>query len=588
MNTDSTSTKEQGSEIEKIRHSMAHILAQAVMRLYPEAKIGIGPAVENGFYYEFEIPEELDEKALPKIEKEMRKITEEELPITQLILPRDQAFDMLHQQGQIYKTELLQDVPDEEISFFRTGDDFIDLCRGPHVSHTGKLKIFKLTKLEKVHWKGDPNRPEMYKITGIAFQTEKELNDFLKWEEEKEEKEHKVLGPKRDYFNFRTNTTGPGLPIWMQEGTKVINIISQKIKELREQNGFIEVSTPAISKVDLFKETGHFEFYQNEDINPFKISGELYMLRPMATPSHIEVFRSKRHSNKTLPYRVFEMAKLYREEGSKELNGIARTREFTQDIAHIFIDKKDVVEEIINLINFNISTLKLFGFTDYRLQFARRDKKKADDYLGSEDTWKTSEEILIKALEGAKLAAREAVGEADFYGPKIDFFIKDINGREWQVSSIQIDLVIPQRTNIVFRNKKGRDEMPYLIHHSAIGSLERFFALLIENYAGALPLWIAPTQIMILPISEKFVKFARYIKRELVKHKLRVELDDRDEALDTRIRDAQSQEIPYMVVLGKQEESSNVISVRPRTGEEMGIMRVEEFIDHIKSNLSAF
>lgn len=587
-NTNETEHKSHTTEIEKMRHSFSHVLAQAVTRLYPDAKLGIGPAVEDGFYYEFDIPEKLDEKALPKIEKEMKKIIEEELPITQLVLPRDQAFDMLHQQGQIYKTELLQEVPDEEISFYRTGDEFIDLCRGPHVSHTGKLKIFKLTKLEKVHWKGDPNRPEMYRISGIAFETEKEMEEYLKWEEEKEEKEHKVLGPKRDYFNFRNNTTGPGLPIWMQEGTKVINVISQKVKELREQNGFVEVSTPVISKVDLFKETGHFEFYQNEDINPFKISGELYMLRPMATPSHIEVYRSKRHSNNTLPYRVFEMAKLYREEGSKELNGIARTREFTQDIAHIFIDRKDTVEEIVKLIEFNISTLKLFGFKDYRLQFARRDKRKMSDYLGNEDTWKTSETILIKALEGAKLAAREAVGEADFCGPKIDFFIKDINGREWQVSSIQIDLVTPQRTNIVFRNKKGHDEMPYLIHHSAIGSLERFFALLIEYYAGALPLWLAPTQVRVLPVSEKFVKYARYVNRELAAKGLRVELDDRDESLDTRIRDAQSQEIPYMVVLGKQEESSNVISIRPRTGEEMGIMRIEEFVDQLKSNLSAF
>jgi len=580
-------TQNEVDELEKMRHSFAHILAQAIMRIYPDAKLGIGPAVENGFYYEFETAEEVAEKDLKKIEKEMKKIIEEEMSMVQVTIAREEAFDMLHQQGQIYKTELLQEIQDEEISFFKTGDEFVDLCRGPHVTHTGKLQAFMLTGIEKVHWMDDENRPELYKINGIAFPTKEELDDFLKWEKEKVKKEHKVLGPQRDYFNFRNQTTGPGLPIWLQEGTKVVSLISQKLREKRGKAGFIEVSTPAVARVDLFKETGHFEFYQDFDINPFKIQNEMYMLRPMATPSHIEVYRSKRHGHKNLPVKYFELAKLYREESSKALNGLARTREFTQDIAHIFVSKTMVVEEIINLINFNLELLKSFGFKDYRLQFSRREKSKTQDYLGSEQTWDLSEKILIKALEETGLVAREAVGEADFYGPKIDFLIKDIAGKEWQVSSIHMDMIIPKRAKLSYLNANGKEDTPYLIHHSAIGSLERFFALLIEFYSGALPLWLAPTQVAILPISEDFFPYARQIKKQFEEKNLRVSVDLRAETLQNKIRHAQSNEIPYMIVLGKQEQSSNVISVRPRTGEDMGIMKIEEFLEKFIQELNA-
>lgn len=579
-------TEKEIEENEKMRHSFSHVLAQAVIRLFPEAKLGIGPAVENGFYYEFELAKQPDENTLKKIEKEMRKIIEEEMPIVQLIIPREDAFDMLHQQGQIYKTELLQQIPDSSISFYKTGEEFIDMCRGPHVSHTGKLKAFKLTKIEKVNWMDDPNRPVLYKIGGAAFETEKELENFLDSEEEKVKKEHTVLGPQRDYFNLRNNSTGPGLPIWLEEGTKAITLVAEKLKEQRHAYDFIEVSTPAIAKVSLFKETGHFEFYQDQDINPFKLHNEQYMLRPMATPLHIEVFRSKRHGYRNMPVRIFELAKLYREESSQELDGLARTREFTQDIAHIFVQKEEVVNEVIRLIKFNLDILRQFGFRDYRLQFSRQDRRKANDYLGTEETWALSEKILIKALEETKLAAREAIGEADFYGPKIDFLIKDIKGNEWQVSSIQMDLVIPKRTNLVFKNSKDKDETPYLIHHSAIGSLERFFALLIEHYSGALPLWLAPTQVRILPLSEDFNRYGHQIKKQLEEKHIRVDIDERAEALQTKIKQAQGNEIPYMIVLGKQEAASNVISVRPRTGEEMGVMKIEEFLDKFRQGLN--
>jgi len=572
-------------ELEKMRHSFTHILAQAVLRLHPEAKLGIGPVVDSGFYYEFELTEQPNEKELKRIEKEMRKIIEQEMPIAQVIIPREEAFDMLHQQGQIYKTELLQEIPDEQFSFYKTGDEFIDLCRGPHVSHTGKLKSFKLMGVDKVHWMDDPNRPLLYKIKGLAFGTEKELEEYLKWEQEKIKKEHKVLGPQRDYFNLRNNSTGPGLPIWLNEGTKAISLISEKLKAQRHKYGFIEVSTPAIAKVNLFKETGHFEFYQDQDINPFKLHNELYMLRPMATPLHIEVFRSKRQGYNNMPVRIFELAKLYREESSQELNGLARTREFTQDIAHIFIQKEKIVEEVVRLIEFTLDLLQSFGFRDYRLQFSRRDKRKNQDYLGTDETWDLSEKILIKALEETKLAAREAIGEADFYGPKIDFLIKDIQGHEWQVSTIQTDLVLPKRTNLVFKNSKNKDETPYLIHHSAIGSLERFFALLIEFYSGALPLWLAPTQIIILPISDSYIPYAKMVKRKMEEEGIRTDLDLRSESLQNKIKQAQSNEIPYMIIVGKQEQASNVISVRPRTGEEMGVMKMDEFLQKIKQEL---
>ncbi|MBD3280496.1 threonine--tRNA ligase [Candidatus Dojkabacteria bacterium] len=579
------STTETSDELERMRHSFAHVLAQAALRLYPDTKLGIGPAVENGFYYELEIPDQLkEEDILPKLEKEMKEIIEEEQPITQVMIARDAAFDMLHQQGQIYKTELLQEIPDEEISFFKTGEEFIDLCRGPHVNHTGRLGAFQLTKLERVHWKNDKDRPMLYKISGVAFKTEEELKEFFREEVEKQEKEHRVIGPKRDLFSFQ-ELTGPGLPIWLEEGTKIKKLLIDHIRKLREKEGFVEVWTPNIAKVDLFKQTGHFEFYQDQDIRPFPINKELYMLRPMATPSHIEVFRTKRRGYKNLPLKFFEFARIYREEEAKKLDGMVRTREFTQDAAHIFTDEESAVEQVQELLSFTTKVLKSFGLKEYNLQFSRRDNSKMSDYLGSEETWKQSENILIKALEGSKLVAREAVGEADFYGPKIDFQIKDIFGKDWQLSTIHADLLVPNRCKLTYTDKNSKESTPVLIHHSLIGSLERFIALLLENYSGALPLWLAPTQAVILPISDDFKPYSQTVFKKLKELGIRSKVDDRDESLQSRIRQAQLHEIPYMIVLGKQEEVSEVISVRPRSGEDLGVMKVDEFYDKFKEEL---
>lgn len=566
----------QTQEIEKMRHSFAHVLAQAILRIYPDAKLGIGPAVENGFYYEFEINEEKENINLEEIEKEMKKIIEEELPIVQVLIPREEAFDMLHLQGQIYKTELLQEIPEEEISFFKTGEEFIDLCRGPHVNHTGKLGAFKLTGIEDVHWRGNENRPILFKISGIAFQEQEELEEYMKWEEEKYEKEHKFVGPRRKYFTIREET-GEGLPIWLEEGTKVKNLIMDFIRDQRQKRNYIEVSTPNIAKVSLFKEAGYLEFYHELDIRPFNIDQNLYMLRPMATPSHIEVFRSQRRGYTAMPIKMFEFANVYRSEDKDELQGLVRTREFTQDTAHIFAIADQIEDEVQKLINFTIILLKAFGFNDYKLEFARRDKKSPNDYLGDDDTWELAESVLIKALERAKLVATEAQGEADFYGPKIDFFVKDIFGKEWQVSTIQLDLIIPEKCDLKYTDKDGEEKTPYLIHHSAIGSLERFFALLIEQYSSALPLWLSPTQAVVLPISQEFNEYGDKVKAKLLDLGIRTKIDVRSETLQNKIREAQIAQIPYMIIVGKQEETSEVISVRPRSSEDMGVMRISEF-----------
>ncbi len=568
-------------KLEKMRHSFAHVLAQAVLRIYPEAKLGIGPAIENGFYYEVEINATKDDIDLQKIEKEMHKIIEEELPINQILIPRNEAFDMLHLQGQIYKTELLQEIPDEEISFFKTGEEFIDLCRGPHLNHTGQLGAFKLIDIQEVHWKNDENRPVLYKIEGIGFETQEDLDNHLKWEEEKLEREHKFIGPRRNYFSF-SDKIGSGLPIWLEEGMKIQNIIENFLRAERLKRDYKEVNTPNISKVSLFKETGYLEFYQDLDIKPFEIDKELYMLRPMPTANHIDVYRSQRRGYSNLPFKIFEFAKSYREESRKELQGLVRTREFIQDAAHIFVSPNQAQEEIQKLINFTLYLLKSFGFKDYRLQFARRDTKKLNDYLGSDELWHKAETILIRALEESKLVAREAIGEADFYGPKIDFHIKDIFGKEWQVATIQMNLIMPNRTKLHFTNENGAEEMPYLIHHSAIGSIERFFALLIEYHKGVLPVWLAPTQAMIMPVSQNQDNYAKLIKKEFDNLNIRTSMDLRATGLENKIRDAQAEEIPFMIIVGKQEESSKVISVRPRTGEDMGIMKINEFYEHFK------
>lgn len=572
-------------ELEKMRHSFAHVLAQSVLRLYPDAKLGIGPAIENGFYYEFEIADEIEEEDLfPKLNEEMKNIIEEELPITQIMIDRDTAFDMLHQQGQIYKTELLQEIPDETISFFKTGEEFIDLCRGPHVSHSGKLGAFKLTTIKKVHWRDDTNRPQLYRIYGVAFKTEQELKDYLDQEEKKQEKEHRVIGPKRDLFAFQEHT-GPGLPLWLEEGTKIKRLIIDHIRKLREKEDFIEVWTPNIAKVDLFKETGHFEFYQDQDIRPFPIDEDLYMLRPMATPSHIEVYRTKRRGYKNLPLKIYEFARIYREEDTKNLDGMVRTREFMQDASHVFSTEDQAIEQIQLLLNFTTKVLRSFGLREYRLQFSRRDPKKPENYLGEDITWDQSEQILIKALENSKLVAREAIGEADFYGPKIDFQIKDIFGKDWQVATIHLDKITPKRCNLDYTDKNSKNQTPILIHHSLIGSLERFIAILLENYDSALPLWLSPTQTIVLPISKEFNSYAEKVKNSLESIGIRTKIDTKEVSLQNKIRQAQINEIPYMIILGKQEETSNVISVRPRSGEDMGIMTIEEFHEKFKETL---
>lgn len=574
----------QNQELETMRHSFAHVLAQAVLRIYPDAKLGIGPAVENGFYYEFEINEEKEKIDLKQIEREIRKIIEEELPIVQLMIPREEAFDMLHLQGQIYKTELLQEIPEEEISFYKTGEEFIDLCRGPHVAHTGKLGVFKLTAIEDVHWRDNENRPILYKISGIAFKEQKELEEYLKWEEEKFEKEHKFIGPRRKYFTIREQT-GEGLPIWLEEGAKVQNLIMEFIREQRLKRDYIEVSTPNIAKVALFKETGYLEFYQELDIRPFNIDQNLYMLRPMATPSHIEVFRSQRRGYSTMPLKMFEFARVYRNEEKEQLQGLVRTREFTQDTAHIFTTPEQISEEIQKLLNFTIILLKAFGFSEFQLELARRNKDKPEDYLGTEEVWEQAESILIKALEKAKLVAREAEGEAEFYGPKIDFLVKDIFGKEWQVSTIQLDLIIPERCQLKYVDKDGDEKIPYLIHHSAIGSLERFFALLIEHYVSALPVWLSPTQAIVLPISQDFNEYGQAVKNQLTELGMRTTIDARSETLQNKIREAQLAQVPYMIIVGKQEETSEVISVRPRSGEDLGVMRISEFQEKFLQDL---
>ncbi len=585
MDDNSNKNLKDDKELERMRHSFAHVLAQAVLRLIPTAKLGIGPAVENGFYYEFDLPEEIDEKFLKKIEKEMKKIIEEELPFTQIIIKRQEAFDLLHQQGQIYKAELLQRIPDEEISFYKTGEEFIDLCRGPHVKHTGQLKAFKLISIEQTHWDKNPNRPIMYRINGVAFKTQEELQKYLDWEKQRLQKEHRVLGPQRNYFYFSKNI-GPGLPLWLEEGIIVKNIIKNYLRKERKEQGYIEVSTPTIAKVSLFKETGHFEFYQERDFNPFKINGKLYMLRPMVTPTHIEVFRSKRHGYQTMPYKIFEFAKVYRDEDSKKLNGLSRTREFTQDSSHIFTTPQEAIEEVAKILISTIRQLNFLGFKDYRLHFSRKDNKHPENYLGNNESWEKAEHILIKALEINKLVAREDKGEAEFYGPKIDFIIKDILNQDWQIATIQMDLITPKRCNLIYIDENNKKKTPYIIHHSTIGSLERFFAILIEHYKGILPLWLAPTQAIILPISANYINYAQKVYKKLKDLNIRVKIDQRNKTLQNKIRHAQLLEIPYMLIVGKQEEASEVISLRSRKGDDIGIMTVEEFYENFKLELN--
>lgn len=574
------------SEIEKMRHSFAHVLAQATTRLFPEAKLGIGPAIENGFYYDFDLQIKLTPEDLPKIEKEMKKIIDDEIPFQQVILSREEAMDALHQKGQIYKTELLNEIPDEEVSFYKTSEDFIDLCRGPHVDHTGKLKAFKLMSIAGAYWRGDEKRPQMQRVYGIAFKTQKDLKEHLKNLVEMKKRDHRKLGKELELYMI-DETAGQGLVMWLPKGALIRKIIQDFEYEEQIKLGYQHVITPHIANIDLYKESGHWDHYRDSMYSPMVIDNEKYVLRPMNCPHHVKIYQSKIRSYRELPIRLAEFATVYRYEKSGELSGLSRVRGFTQDDGHIFCSEDQIKDMVKETINLTIRLITSLGFHNYRVRLSFHDPKNKKKYLDMPKLWERAEKQLKEILEEMNINFDEGIGEAAFYGPKVDFMVKDVFGREEQCGTVQLDFNLPEKFDLKYIDSNGSEKRPVMIHRAPLGSFERFFSRVIEHYGGAFPVWLSPVQALIIPISEKFSTYAKSVAENLQKNNLRVDINQRDETLQAKIRDAELEKIPYMLVVGKKEKINRAVAVRPRFGQDLGMMKIDEFISRIKEEIES-
>jgi len=560
-------------KIDTIRHSLAHILAAAVQELYSGVKFGIGPAIENGFYYDFDNLK-ISDTDLAAIEKKMKEIIKKDVVFKKKKISKIEAKKLF--KNQPYKLELSET---GSLSTYQTGE-FVDLCKGPHVKSTKEINpdAFKLTKIAGAYWKGNEKNPMLTRIYGVAFKTEKELNEYLKVQKEAEKRDHRVLGKKLELF-ILDEEIGAGLPIWLPKGAILRHIIEDYLyKELSSQ-GYEWLSTPHIGKLSLWKTSGHWDFYRENIYSPIKIEEEEYLLKPMNCPFHIKVYQSKIRSYKDLPIKLTELGTVYRYEKSGVLHGLTRVRGFTQDDAHIICEPGQISKEVDKLVKHGLKMLGAFGFKDYTIYLSTRPKK----YAGTLKSWKKATDSLEYVLKKNKLKYQTDPGGGIFYGPKIDIKIKDSLGREWQCTTIQFDFNLPKRFKMTYIDKKGKKQEPYMIHRALLGSIERFIGVLLEHYTGSLPLWLSPVQIWVIPVGTRHKKYAEEVKREL--SSFRVEVKEENETVSKKIREGEVQKIPYMLVVGDKEIKTKSVRVRERKKGDIGMMKVNKFIDRVKIEL---
>ena len=577
---------EQKLKLEKMRHSGSHVLAQAVLKLYPDTKLGIGPAIENGFYYDFEFTEPIEEEDLKKIEKEMKKIIKQNLPFKQIMMSKKEAEEYLKKTDQIYKLELLEELEGDKFSFYITGDnDFADLCRGPHVGSTKEIGAIKLIKTAGAYWRGDEKNKMLTRIYGTAFETKEELMKYLNDQEELEKRNHRKLGKQLQLFAI-INEIGQGLPVWLPRGYIIRTILEDYMLELEREAGYEHILTPHINKKELFETSGHLNFYKESMYAPIEIEDETYYLKPMNCPAAMMVYKLTPKSYRELPYKLGEFGTVYRYEKSGELHGFQRVRGFTQNDAHLFCTP----EQLEKVINETFDLLEIFykdvGFDNYKFRLSLSDKEtNPDKYAGDPEKWKLAEDTLRKVLIDRKAVFEEVPGDAAFYGPKIDVQAVNVFGKEDSVSTIQLDFNLPERFKITYIDSDGEEKQPFIIHRALIGSFERFFAFLIEHHGGDFPLWLTPEQVYIIPISEKHTDYANDVFEQLKEAKIRVKLDNRSKSMQSRIRDAEKMKIPYIVVIGDKEIETETISIRARNNREEGLMKIQEFIDNLKEEI---
>jgi threonyl-tRNA synthetase len=568
------------------RHSAAHLLAAAVTDLYPNVKLGIGPPVDNGFFYEFLREEPFTQADLEKIEKRMHELAAQDLQNERKLLPKPEALKLYQDSNQIFKCELVEEKADEPMVSFYTTGKFIDFCRGPHIPSTKLIQAFKLTNVAGAYWKGQEGNAQLQRIHALAFFSQKELDEHLHRLEEAKRRDHRKLGTELDLFSIQ-EAAGPGLIFWHPKGGLIRTIMENWLRDELQRRGYDMVFTPHIMLLDLWKTSGHADFYRENMFGPIEVEKADYQLKPMNCPGHILIYQTKMRSYRDLPVRLAELGTVYRYERSGVLHGLLRVRGFTQDDAHIFCMPSQIEAEVEDCMEFAFAVMKNFGFDKFEVELSDWDPQHPENYPGKAEDWQHASEALARVMAQMNIPYKKMAGEGAFYGPKIDVKLIDAIGRPWQLTTVQFDFNLPARFGLEFVGQDGARHQPLMVHRALLGSVERFFGILIEHYAGAFPLWLAPVQVEICPVSEKAAEYAKHVYETLKSYGIRVHLDDRNEKLPAKIRDAQLQKIPYMLVLGPKESEAGTVSVRHRTKGDLGPQPLAELITALQEEISS-
>ena len=569
-------TKDSPEGLEVLRHSTAHAMAQAILELYPGSKLTLGPPIEDGFFYDIEVAGRITDEDLPRIEKRMREIVERDLPIEREEVSKKEA-ERLYEDNP-YKLEIIRDLEDGDISVYRQGE-FFDLCRGPHVQSTGALGAFKLQNIAGAYWRGDENNPMLTRVYGTAWPTEKLLKAYLRRLEEAKERDHRKIGRELKLFTFSPDV-GAGIPLFLPRGEMLRHLMEGYVREVQSRHGYDHVWSGHLANEKLYEKSGHLEHYKDSMFPPMVDGETRYRLKPMNCPSHMTLYNSEAHSYRDLPLRYAEFATLYRYEKSGELTGLTRVRALTQDDAHIFCTEEQIQEEFRRALEIIREVLDTYGFTDYRVRLSLRDP---DDpkYLAGDERWSRAEDALRTALDASGIDYYTGIGEANFYGPKADFIAKDVLGREWQLSTIQVDFFQPGRLGCEYVGEDGNTHTPVLLHRAVTGTTERFMAVVIEHYGGAFPVWLSPVQAVVIPVADRHLDYAREVQGRLVEKGLRIEVDDSANSMQKKIRENARQKIPYLLIVGDREAEQGAVNVRRRAEKQQEALDVEEFAERV-------
>ncbi len=570
-------TSPEGREV--YRHSSSHLMAQAVKRLFPGVRLAIGPAIDEGFYYDFEYDRPFTPEDLLEIENSMKEIIKIDLPIFRKELPKEEAIEFFRKKGEAYKVEIIREIPDSKVSLYEQGD-FVDLCEGPHLPSTGKIGAFKLLSTAGAYWRGSEKNPMLQRIYGVSYPTQGELDAHLARLEEMKKRDHRKLGRELDLFSIQEEI-GPGLVLWHPKGARMRRLIEDFWRHEHDQRGYDLVFTPHLARIDLWKRSGHLEFYKENMFSPVRVEETDYQIKPMNCPFHIMIYKTHLRSYRDLPIRLAEIGTVYRFERSGVLHGLLRVRGFSQDDAHIFCRPDQLEEEVLKVLDFTLFMSRTFGFDQFDIYLSTR----PDKAVGTLEDWEKATHALESALKKKDLHYQVDPGEGVFYGPKIDIKIKDTLGRAWQCSTVQVDFNLPQRFSISYVGEDGHEHQPIMVHRALMGSLERFLGILIEHYAGAFPTWLAPTQVVVIPITQRQHEYAQQVAQQLKDQGLRVEADTRNEKMGLKIREAQLAKVPYMLILGEKEVKAGTVAVRRRSGGDAGESTLGDFLATVQEEI---